>query len=499
MLQNRASGVLLHITCLPSEYGIGDLGPQACKFADFLTRAGQGYWQILPLNPPAVRARQCPYNCLSAFAGNPMLISPELLYQQGLLAKADIRNIPAFPKAHVQYSQVARHKEGLLNKAFNRFKSNPEQADYRHFCQENQQWLEDFATFVALRRRFRSALWCHWPAKYRDRKPRALEDAVTSLQQSIDREKFLQYIFFQQWFALKRYCNSKGIHIIGDIPIYVAYDSADLWAHPGIFKLTRAKKPRVVAGVPPDFFSRTGQLWKNPIYDWQKLKNTGYRWWMQRIAHNLRLFDVVRIDHFRAFIAYWQVPAQHKTAVAGKWVPGPREAFFDVLFKHFPFPPIIVEDLGYISPDVRQIVNRYQLTCMKVLQFAFGPDCAKSPYAPHNHIKNCVVYTGTHDNNTTKGWFEKETGTVERKNLFRYLGRKVTPTQISWQLIRIAMSSVAGLSIIPMQDILSLGREARMNRPAAGRGNWTWRMSTNQITPARVKKLARLTEIYGRT
>jgi 4-alpha-glucanotransferase len=318
------------------------------------------------------------------------------------------------------------------------------------------------------------------------------------LQDAVEKEKFLQYLFFKQWFSLKRYSNEHGVRIIGDIPIYIAYNSADVWAWPEIFKLTKAKKPKVVSGVPPDFFSRTGQLWGNPIYDWKALKDAGYRWWVQRVKHNLALFDIVRIDHFRGFIAYWEVPANQKTAVVGKWVDGPKEDFFNTLLKHFSSLPVVVEDLGYITADVREFIEKFRLMCMRVLLFAFDGDIARNLHCPHNHVENSIVYTGTHDNNTIEGWFEKEAKPEQKKKLFDYLGRKVSAGQIHWELIRLAMSSVGRVVIIPMQDVLGLGECARMNRPATVRGNWRWQLLAGQTRAVIARRLRRLTEIYGR-
>ncbi|HUW20052.1 MAG TPA: 4-alpha-glucanotransferase [Sedimentisphaerales bacterium] len=499
MTKSRASGLLLHITSLPSKYGIGDFGPEAYKFADCICRARQRYWQVLPLNPPTlIKNPYSPYNCLSAFAGNTLLISPELLYRQALLNRKDIRDRPSFPEGHVNYRLVISYKTKLLTAAFERFKGLPDEPDYAAFCSENKDWLEDYATFIALRRHFRRRLWCRWPPEFRDRKKQALKSVRRQLGRTIDREKFLQYVFFLQWHALKKYCNRHGIQIIGDIPIYVAYDSTDVWAHPEIFKLTKAKKPRVVAGVPPDLFSRSGQLWGNPVYDWHALANRDYWWWIQRIRQNLALLDIVRIDHFRGFIAFWQVPAGRKTAVNGKWVDGPKEDFLNTLFKHFPSLPFIVEDLGYITPDVRAVIEKFRLPSMRVLLFAFDGAPAANCHHPHNHVKNSVIYTGTHDNNTVRGWFENEAKPATRRRLFDCLGRTVHARQMHWEFIRLAMSSVGSVTIIPVQDVLGLGEQARMNRPATIRGNWTWRLRRGQITASIIRKLARLTETYGR-
>jgi 4-alpha-glucanotransferase len=498
MIDKRASGVLLHVISLPSKYGIGDLGPEAYRFADFLVQAKQSYWQVLPLTPPMPCPPYSPYNGLSAFAGNTLLISPELLHRQDLLTRKDIQDRPALSAARVDYPSVISYKTKLLDIAFAHFKTISKKADFELFCLKNKDWLDAFATFVALRRSFQSRSWCVWPAKLRGRKQDALKSVKLQLRDAIDREKLLQYLFFKQWFSLKCYCNKRGIQIMGDIPFYVSYDSADVWAHPEIFKLTDTKRPRVVAGVPPDYFSRTGQLWGSPVYDWKSLGKTGYHWWIQRIRHNLTLFDVVRLDHFRAFVACWQIPAGNKTAKDGKWVKGPGEKFFNTLLKHFRSRRFIAEDLGSITEDVRAIIEKFQLHSMKVLQFAFDGDSAANPHCLDNHVKNCVVYTGTHDNNTVKGWFQEEAKPKQKKRLFEHLGCKVPVSQVSWCMVALASSSVAELAIIPMQDILELGGRARMNRPATVKGNWCWRLRRGQVGARIIRKLARLTQAYGR-
>lgn len=503
MIRKRASGILLHITSLPSRYGIGDFGLEAYKFVDFLAQARQRYWQLLPLGPVASKGYYSPYNSISAFAGNTLFISPDLLYEQGLLTRKELEDIPIFPKTQVDYRRVSAFKERLLNAAFERFKNMQKKQDYFVFCVENKKWLEDFAIFVALHRHYRTRQWYDWPAEsgleqdrrckhgLRDRKKNTLKSMRCEIQQTVEREKFAQYIFFKQWFLLKRYCRQHGITIIGDIPFYVDYHSSDVWVNPEIFKLTRAKKTRFVAGVPPDFFSRTGQLWGNPVYDWKVLQETGYQWWIQRIKHNLRLFDIVRIDHFRGFVAYWQVPAESITAINGRWVRCPAEDFFDKLLKYIPSASLIVEDLGYITADVRNLIEKLGLTGMRVLLFGLD-DGPASPHNPQNYIKNCVVYTGTHDNNTIRGWFEKEARQTQKSRLLERFPHKVGQSEIHWEVVRLAMNSVANTVIVPMQDILGLGAEARMNRPASVRGNWRWRLTPRQIRCSVGKKLARL-------
>ena len=498
MLRRRSSGILLHVTSLPTSYGMGDFGPAAYKFADFLCAAGQNYWQILPLNHTTAKTRYSPYNCFSAFAGNPLLISPDVLYRDGLLKRADLRNPPRFPADQVEYEKVSSYKGRLLGRAFDCFQRSGRPAEYEAFTRTHRAWLEPYAQFVALKRHFKGRLWSDWPAAIRDRRPGALDVLRHQLSNTIEYERFLQYVFYKQYLALKQYCNEQGIQIAGDIPIYVDYDSADVWSHPELFKLNRARKPRFQAGVPPDYFSETGQLWGNPVYDWRQMERTDFRWWMQRVKHNLLLFDLVRIDHFRGLVAYWEVPAGHEAAMHGKWVPAAHVKFFRELFRQVPFPAIFVEDLGHITADVREAVAKYGFPRMNVLHFAFSGDPARNPHVPHNHTANSIIYTGTHDNNTTRGWFEKELDGPGRKRVFEYIGCKVSASSVSWELVRAAMRSVAKLAIIPMQDVLNLGADARMNMPARRAGNWLWRMRPGQTTARLARKLKKLAQTCGR-
>lgn len=492
----RRSGILLHITSLPSDYGIGDLGPWAYRFADFLAEARQSFWQVLPLTPTSVAWGNSPYCSPSAFAGNKFLISPELMLQEGLLTKEDIGSPPAFPKNAVDYSKVIAYKERLFAKAFENFKKRGE-LGYEKFCSENSGWLEDYSLFVALKDSDERP-WNEWPSEVRDRHPAAMQTLKKKFHDQMEKEKFLQYIFFKQWFSLKRYCNQKGIEIIGDLPMYVIHDSVEVWVNPEFFKLDAEKRPIVVSGVPPDAFSPTGQRWGHPIYRWDVLKERGYEWWVRRVEHSLRLYDWVRLDHFRGYVAYWEVPASEKTAVTGRWVNGPSEDLFSHLLKHFPDLPVFAEDLGTITQDVREVMQRFGFPGMRVLIFAFGEDSPKNPYLPHNHVKNSIVYTGTHDTNTVRGWFEREATWEDKKRVFRYLGREVSEQEIHLEFVRMAMMSVADMAIIPMQDILGLGEEARMNRPSLAEGNWMWRLLPEQLTPPLAKKLREMTEIYGR-
>jgi len=495
-MNKRGSGILLHITSLPSPYGIGDMGSCAYEFADFLSKTKQRFWQILPLNPTDPVYGNSPYHSISAFANNLLLISPELMVNDGFLSKADLEPVPNFPQSRVDYHEVIAYKKRLFHTAYERFKKRGKR-ECEQFYSENDYWLENFALFIALKAHFKGKVWSDWPKEVRDRQPEALQALRKQLYERIEMEKFLQYVFLKQWFLLKEYCNQRNIQIFGDIPIYVDYDSVDVWTTPDMFKLNQLKQPSFVAGVPPDYFSETGQLWGNPVYRWDVLRERRYSWWMQRISHNLKLLNMVRIDHFRGLVAYWEVPASEKNAINGKWVEVPAEDFFSVLLEQFPDSPIIAEDLGIITPDVREKMDRFGFPGMKVLLFAFGDD-ATNPYLLHNHVKNCVLYTGTHDNNTIRGWFKNEATPEVKKKIFRYLGRKVPAQEIHWELIRLAMMSVANMVIFPMQDILGLGEEARMNRPSTIKGNWEWQLLPNQLTPSLAQRLREMTEIYGR-
>jgi 4-alpha-glucanotransferase len=493
----RGSGVLLHVTSLPSACGIGDLGPEAYRFADFLSDSRQGLWQILPLNPTELFSDSSPYHSTSAFAGNPLFISPELLLREGYLTEADREAMPDFPRERVDFDAVVSYKRRLFPLAYENFKKK-ENEEYESFCAENAFWLEDFALFVSLKKHFQGRVWSDWPIEIRDRETSALQGAKEDFSEEMEMQRFLQFVFSKQWSSLKDYCCHKGIRILGDLPVYVVYDSVDVWKNPGIFKLDEKKKPYAVAGVPPDYFSKTGQLWGNPVYDWEVLKEKKYEWWLQRLEHNLRLYDVVRIDHFRGFVAYWEVLATEKTAINGKWVEAPAEDFFHQITEKLDYHRIVAEDLGTITPDVIEVKERFGFTGMKVLLFAFGDDFPKSSYLPHNVEKNCIFYTGTHDNNTVKGWFQNEATPEMKKRVSRYVGHKITEEEISWEFIRLAMRSAAHMVIVPMQDILNLGEESRMNRPATKKGNWRWRLLREQISPSLSERLGDMTETCER-
>ena len=498
-MKQRGSGILLHISSLFSEYGIGDLGPSAFQFVDFLSDARQRYWQILPLNPTSQKYDNSPYHSTSAFAFNTLLISPDCMVKDGFLNKKDIAKIPDFPDGTVDFEGVIRFKERLFSLAFDRFRN--EKTDhplYDEFCRNNIWWLEDFALFASLNRHYKGTIWSSWPdgVKYRD--PSALDAMRQTLKKNIEKEKFLQFVFHTQWHALRDYCRKKGISLIGDIPIYVNYHSADVWKHPALFRLDDNLHPIVVAGVPPDYFSSTGQLWKNPLYCWEVHKQDGFSWWIHRVEHNLTVFDYTRIDHFRGLVAYWEVAAGAKDAMNGKWVPAPGKKLLQLLKKRFLDLPLIAEDLGIVTPEVSDLIDRFGLPGMRVLLFAFTGDPSDSPHAPHNLKRNCILYTGTHDNATTRGWLESDATPAERQRLFRYIGGEISAEQLPAVLIRLAMMSVADTVIFPMQDILSLGAESRMNRPGTEAGNWRWQLEKDQIRPAVTRNLADMTCIFRR-
>lgn len=498
-MARRRSGVLLHVTSLPSRYGIGDLGPGAYRFVDFLKETGQHYWQILPLNPTSVFLGNSPYSSHCVFAGNPLLISPDILLKEGFLLKSDFKDSPVFPEGRVDYPAVTQFKKKILQRAYGRFRiKGIQHREFQLFCRRHRRWLDDFALFVSLKDRFSGLSWDRWPQDIKDRKPVSLSQYRKTFKDNIVKEKFLQYLFFRQWRALKKYCNDEKIKIIGDVPIYVSYDSADVWTHSYLFKLDKNKRPQFLAGVPPDYFSSTGQLWGNPVYRWQTLKKSGYRWWLKRLKENLKNFDMVRLDHFRGFVAYWQVPKGHKTAIGGRWVKAPVYDFFNVVLKRFLKSSIIVEDLGIITQDVKEVIKEYGFRGMKVLLFAFSDDSLTSSYLPHNYDRNCVVYTGTHDNNTVRGWFEKEATPEIKARVFDYLGKTVSSRKIPQELMRLAMESLADIAIFPMQDVLGLGQKARMNRPATSHKNWQWRLLPGQINSKTVRRLRVLTESCGR-
>jgi 4-alpha-glucanotransferase len=485
----------LHPTSLPSRFGIGDLGPEARRFVDFLAAAGQQLWQVLPLGPTGFG--DSPYMCFSAMAGNPLLISLEVLRGRGLLEEAELAALPPYPP-QVDYGRVIREKFPLLRKAWQRFQAQAEPGErdaYAQFCGAAD-WLADFALFMALKEHYKGKPWVEWTKPLIKRSPDALKRARRKHAEAIDFHCFLQFEFHRQIADLKAYANQRHIKIIGDLPIYVAHDSAEVWSRPDYFDIDPGTGlPRAVAGVPPDYFSATGQLWGNPLYAWDKLKADGYEWWARRFAALLEYMDAVRIDHFRGFEAYWRVPYGESTAVNGAWVKGPGEDLFRRMYERFGDLPIIAEDLGVITPEVEALRDAFNLPGMKILQFAFGSG-DENPYLPHNYQPNCVVYTGTHDNDTTQGWFGS-LAEEECAEVLRYLGTD-NPAEIHWDMARLAFGSAAKIAIIPMQDLLGLGSAARMNTPSKGQGNWVWRFAPGSLTEALGERLRALTEASGR-
>jgi 4-alpha-glucanotransferase len=492
MQQNRKSGILLHPTSLPGTGGIGSLGKEARRFVDFLARAGQSLWQVLPLGPTGYG--NSPYSCYSAFAGNPLLIDLDSLVKEGDIEKRELR--AGFPDDRVDFPRVEAYKYDLLGRAAENFFAGGDisrKDEFRRFC-DTTSWLHDYALFMAVKAANHDKSWRHWPEAIARRTPVALEEYSCSLAPKVGMQKYMQWQFFRQWEKVKQYANANKVEIIGDIPIFVAYDSADVWANPHLFHLDERGRPLVVAGVPPDYFSETGQLWGTPLYNWEVTAFHGFSWWVERMRSALLLFDRVRIDHFRGFEAYWEVPATEKTAVNGRWVKGPGEALFNALIDNLGPLPVIAEDLGVITPDVEALRDRFGFPGMKILQFAFdsGPD---NSYLPHNYERHAVVFTGTHDNDTTNGWFAG-LAHEERKKVLDYLNSD--GEEIAWDLIRAALASVAGTAIIPLQDILSLGSSARMNLPGTSSGNWSWRFTWDDLKTDLCAGLHDLTGLYGR-
>lgn len=490
----RSSGILLHLTSLPGLHGIGDLGPVAFEFVDFLAKSGQSWWQFLPVGPTGFG--DSPYQSLSAFAGSPNLICLTLLQRDGLLGQDDL---PAatFPTQSVDYTAVTAYKHAATVKAWENFQSRPFPAiatAFDEFCHQEAVWLEPFAMFLALKNQFGSQAWHEWPVEARLRDTNALMRTAVDLKPQIDFHKFRQFLFFTQWRNLRAYAHERGIRFIGDLPIFVSDDSAEVWSRPELFQLDSTGKPAVVAGVPPDYFSPTGQRWGNPVYAWDQHKDTGFSWWIARLKSTLQLVDLVRLDHFRGFEAYWGIPADHPTAEVGAWLPSPGKALFDALLQEIGSLPLIAEDLGVITPEVDMLRRQFNLPGMRILQFAFA-GAREDRFLPHNHDRDTVVYTGTHDNDTTVGWYDALT-THDQRFVNRYLAD--AHDEISWRLIRSAWSSVAELAIAPLQDVMSLGTEARMNYPGRPTGNWSWRFERDRLTPAMAERLFDLTDVYQR-
>jgi 4-alpha-glucanotransferase len=493
----RTSGMLLHVTSLPSPYGIGDLGPTALAWLDQLHESGQGWWQALPLGPTGYG--NSPYQSLSSFAGNGLLISPDDLIQEGLLTTDFER--PTFPVATIDYDAVIPFKHRLLDQAWTEFAAGARKdlrADYEQFCNDEAHWLEDYALFRALKARYNNIFYLDWPAELVRRTPAALAQARQDAGRQIDQVRFAQFLLFRQAKQLKDYAHAKGVRLIGDLPFFVSPDSSDVWANPELFLLDDNHRPRFVAGVPPDYFSTQGQLWGNPVYNWDALRQGGFRWCIDRLRALLAHVDVIRLDHFRGFAAAWHVPAGAPTAQSGQWVLAPGADFFSAVQRELGSLPFIAEDLGFITPDVPALRDSFQIPGTRVLQFAFDGH-ADNPYLPHNFVNNTVVYTGTHDNDTTRGWYEALPD-WQRHNFWNYLGRPGGEAQeAAWDLIRLAWSSPAALAIAPLQDVLDLGSEARMNVPGRADGNWRWRCTIDMLSGPALQSLGGVTETSHRT
>ena len=501
----RSSGILLHPTCLPGPYGIGELGPEAHRFADFLREAGQKIWQVLPLGPTGYG--DSTYQCFSAFAGNPLLLSLDVLVERGYLSQRDLDNRPLFPADHVDFSRVIEWKLPLLGKAYEGFVgSNGDRTTYDDFCQAHAWWLDDFALFMALKQKHNLLMWTQWEPRYAQRDPAALDEARRELRDEIERQKFIQFEFDQQWKELKEQCAQVGIRLMGDVPIYVALDSSDVWSHPELFELLPDGRPRVIAGVPPDYFSATGQCWGNPIYAWEQHAKQGYLWWIARFRRSLEMLDLIRLDHFRGFEAYYEIPGEATTAVNGRWVKGPGAPLFQALESALGKLPIVAENLGVITPEVEALRERFGFPGMAILQFAFGNDPQAPEFKPHNYPHHLVAYTGTHDNDTVLGWWHSAgTGDstrtaedVEKEHEFarRYLN--TDGSNMNWVMIRTVLASVADTVLFPLQDVIGVGSEGRMNLPGKASGNWGWRFRAGDLTSAMASRLKQVTATYER-
>ncbi|HEX2922158.1 MAG TPA: malto-oligosyltrehalose synthase [Bacteroidales bacterium] len=498
---NRSAGVLLHISSLPGKYGTGDLGNEAFDFADLLSRNRQEYWQVLPFNPVGEDYAFSPYSSASAFAGNIMFISPDKLLASGIVSKRSIESINFKETGRTDFSRAINSRELLCDEAFTNFfcyRRPFSQNEFSRFCDKEKYWLDDYVFFVILKKEFGNIKWSEWPTDFKIRREDCLIEYRKKYENEIRKEYFKQFIFQKQWMSLKEYCNNLGIRLIGDLSFYVNYDSADVWAHPEFFKLTPDLSPEKVSGVPPDYFSEKGQLWNTPVYNWHILKTANYGWWMNRIARNLELCDIIRFDHFRGFSEYWEVNYGEETAMNGNWVAGPGYDFFNRVKEAFPTMPFIAEDLGTIDEKVIRLRDDFGLPGMNVLQFAFGQNTASSAYIPHNFKNNSIVYTGTHDNNTTKGWYREELSDEYRNEVSEYLGHKVSADTCNEDLIRLAYSSVARIAIIPVQDLLGLGAEARLNKPSTSGKNWDWKLRKGELEKIFNSKARKLAALYGR-
>jgi 4-alpha-glucanotransferase len=490
----RSAGVLLHPTSLPGPYGIGDLGDELLTFLEWTRSAGLRIWQVLPLNAPGYG--NSPYGCLSSYAGNPLLISPLRLVQEGLLPASALADLPSFANGCVDFERVAAMKSGLLRQSFAHFTENgsDEQREAFALFVHDNGWLTDWTLYASLKQRYGGAPWTAWSQALVIREPSAIAAAKKALADEMHFNEYVQWLFFKQWASVREAAQERGIRIMGDVPIYVAADSADVWANRELFQLDERGEPTVVAGVPPDYFSETGQRWGNPLYRWDLLKETNYAWWVSRFRAALRFADILRVDHFRGFAAYWEIPVDEPTAVNGRWIPGPGRALFDAIRESIGDLPVIAEDLGHITPEVHELRKAIGVPGMKILQFAFAQP--NSPHLPHHYDPNTVVYTGTHDNDTARGWYD-DASDEERAAAALYLGVQKAE-DVPWTLIRSAYTSVANTAIVPAQDILALGNEARMNLPGAEHDNWSWRLEEGALTEDLAENLRQLAEISGR-
>jgi 4-alpha-glucanotransferase len=490
----RTSGVLLHPTSLPGRFGIGDLGDELLTFLDWAQSAGLRIWQVLPLNAPGYG--NSPYGCLSSYAGNPLLISPQRLLENGLLPDDALDDFPELPEDHVDFDRVQVVKLDLLQRSYDHFAEHASD-DQRHglaaFVADNS-WLREWALYAALKKKHDGRPWSAWPRGLADRADDAIAHARIELADEIRFHEYIQWLFFAQWATVREAAHARGIRIMGDVPIYVAADSADVWVNREIFQLDERGEPTVVSGVPPDYFSETGQRWGNPLYRWDLLQQTNYRWWVSRVRAALRFADILRVDHFRGFAAYWEIPANEPTAINGRWMPGPGRDLFDAIRVALGDLPIVAEDLGFITPEVHALRKAIGVPGMKILQFAFAQ--ANSSHLPHCYDHNTVAYTGTHDNDTARGWYE-EASAEEREAVETYLG-VTNADDIAWSLIRAAYTSVAETAIVPAQDILNLGTDARMNMPGEEHDNWSWRLGSDALTTEHAERLRRLAEVSGR-
>lgn len=492
----RGSGILLHISSLPSPFGVGDLGREAYDFVDFLSASGYKYWQVLPMNPTDAAFGFSPYSSHSAFAGNSMLISPVSLFRDGYLKEREISGFKLTTTKNADFIRAGKNKTIMLDMAYERFKALQEKESFYRFCNTNENWLTDFVLYMTIKSVYRK-IWSRWPAALRDRDEKTLHGFAEVYSEQIEKEKFIQYLFFRQLDKLRSYAHSRNISIIGDIPFYINHDSADCWVNPAYFKLDKRKSPKKVAGVPPDYFSETGQLWGFPTYNWDNLSKNGFDWWIARLAQNLRMYEIVRLDHFRAFSGYWEIASGEITAINGKWIKGPGSEFFNIVKEKFPHMPFIAEDLGTLDEGVYALIEEVGIPGMRVLQFAFDKSMAVNTHILHHHVPHGIVFTGTHDNNTSRGWF-KEIDPKDKKRISDYVGKRVTIQNVHQVMHQLALMSVARIAIIPMQDILGLDEEGVMNRPSSSGDNWGWRMTTEQFGSLSTKRLKKMNAMYGR-